>query len=57
LSVAKTAGNKPQSCSGRDALFKGRRSGGGPLNKGVIQLFYAGLDGSRDLFGNQKRLQ
>ena len=53
----KTAGNKPQGGSGRDAPSKGRRSGGGPLNKGVIQLLYAGPDRSRDLFGNQKWLQ
>ncbi len=38
----KTAGNKPQGGSGWDAPSKGRRSGGGPLNKGVIQLLYAG---------------
>ncbi len=36
------AGNKPQSGLGQDALKKGRRSGGGPLNKGVIQLLNAG---------------
>ncbi len=38
------AGNKPQSGLGQDALKKGRRMGGGPLNKGVIQLLYAGPD-------------
>ena len=37
-----TAGNKPQGGSGRDEPSKGRRPGGGPLNKGVIQLLYAG---------------
>ncbi len=36
------AGNKPRSGLGQDALKKGRRPGGGPLNKGVIQLSRAG---------------
>ncbi len=36
------AGNKPWSGLGQDVLKKGRRPGGGPLNKGVIQLSRAG---------------
>ncbi len=36
------AGNKPQSGLGQDALIKGRRPGGRPLNKGVIQLLTSG---------------
>jgi hypothetical protein len=49
------AGNKPQSGLGQDALIKGRRPGGGPLNKGVIQLLYAGPGRSRDLSDYQKQ--
>ncbi len=51
------AGNKPQSGLGQDALIKGRRPGGGPLNKGVIQRLYAGPGRSRDLSDYQKRQQ
>jgi hypothetical protein len=54
LSVAKTAGNKPQGGSGRDAPSKGRRSGGGPLNKGVIQLLYAGTGRESRTFSGPK---
>jgi hypothetical protein len=50
-------GNKPQSGLGQDALIKGRRPGGRPLNKGVIQLLYAGPGRSRDLSVYQKRQQ
>jgi hypothetical protein len=52
-----TAGNKPQGGLGQDAPIKGRRPGGRPLNKGVIQLLQAGPGRSRDLSGYQKRQQ
>jgi hypothetical protein len=51
------AGNKLQSGLGQDPLIKGRRPGGGPLNKGVIQLVYAGPGRIRDLSDYQKRQQ
>ncbi len=53
----KPAGNKLQSGLGQAALIKGRRPGGGPLNKGIIQLLYAGPGRSRDLSGYQRRQQ
>ncbi len=51
------AGKKPRSGLGQDALNKGRRPGGGPLNKGVIQLSRGELRRSRDLFSHQKLRQ
>jgi hypothetical protein len=51
------AGNKPRRGPGQDALNKGRRSGGGPLNKGVIQPSKAGPGRSRDLSDYQKLRQ
>ncbi len=51
------AGNKLQNGLGQDGINKGRRQGGGPLNKGVIQLSKAGPGRSRDLSDYKKLRQ
>jgi hypothetical protein len=40
--VAKPQGTNCVECPGQDQLHKGRRSGGEPLNKGVIQPAVSG---------------